>query len=123
MRTKLDLKIPMLILIFAAVGMFFMYGGEYVGMPPDSANTFFMLLPGFGLIGAGVMLTPRGDVFTTAGFTIIGIGFSILIGTGYDLGIVSDQMLTGLTIEQEQMLIFVVFTAFGLLSLGRERWF
>jgi len=123
MRLKMDYKIPALVLLFVAVILFFIYGGERAGLPTDTANTFIMCLPGLVILGVAAMCLPRGDIWTAGGFIGIGIGFAILIGAAYGQGIVSDQMLTGLTIEEEQILIVVVMAALGLLSMARERWF
>jgi len=123
MRMKMDYKIPALVLLFVTVVLFFIYGGEQVGLPAETADTFIVCLPGLLVLGVAAMLLPKGDIWTAGGFIGIGIGFAILIGTAYSEDIVSDQMLTGLTIAEEQILIIVVMTALGLLSMAREKWF
>jgi hypothetical protein len=123
LRSRPELKIPILISIFLAIIIFFVYGGEYIGLPADTANVFTMMLPGLMVVGIGALCLPRNGVWTMAGITMIGIGFALLVGAGYAEGIISDAMLTGLTIAQEQMLFIVCGCALGLLTLARERWF
>ena len=120
-KMKIDYKIVAVLMILVVMAMFFMYGGEYIGLGSDSAEKFINSIPGLLVVGIGAYSIPKRGIFTTAGFCGLGIGFALLVGAMYDSSLVSDQMLTGLTLLEEQMLIVISFTAIGMVSLAIDK--
>lgn len=114
------LRIAGPVVVLVAMALFFIYAGDRVGMPSNAADVFIALVPGFMVLIVSALTIPRRGVFAVAGFSGLGIGFAILVGAMYNQNIVSDEMLTGLTIGEEQMLIIGVLTAIGIVNLVME---
>lgn len=104
--------IPVVSLIVIFLALFFF--GEDLGFDADMDTDFLLVLPGLAgiVIGLGLFALTRGT-FAFPSLMIVGFGLAYLFGTLDNMGMITDLMKTGLTIEQIQLWIIVLFGLTG----------
>lgn len=94
---------------------FFLYQyHDIVNVDPTVANTLFALLPGFIIVSACVYVTAEGGgVGKLGGSMGIGIGLCYLLHATDTEGLITAEMLSGLTIPQLQIWTMIIATLLG----------
>jgi len=103
------MKIATLILIIVVTFLTLFYSGDILGLSPTIDSDYITLVPGLFIfiIGAGATWTVRG-VYQFASMSCVGIGVAILIGDMHTLGLVTEELLAGLTLAQLQLWTIVI---------------
>ena len=100
-------------LLIAIVGAL-VVGGEELGISTDMTNEFIQTIPGLFVFVVGVMIITQVEgVFLLPGVIVVGLGIAVLMGTMDDMGYITTQMKSGLTIEQIQIWTMVIATIAG----------
>jgi len=100
--------------IIIAMFFFLFKYHDSVNVDPTVANTLFTLLPGFIIISACVYVTAEGrGVGRLGGSMGIGIGLCYLLNATNTEGLITAEMLSGLTIPQLQIWTMIIATLLG----------
>ncbi len=104
--------LPIVSLVVVFLAMF--YFAEDLGFDADMDTDFLQVLPGLAafVIGMTLFAITRG-MFAFPAFMVVGMGLAHLFGTLDTMGMITSQMKTGLTIEQIQLWIVVIFSLVG----------
>jgi len=90
-----------------------------VGMTATSGNILFQLLPGLILMSVSIFTAFQSEGATRAGsVTFIGVCFAYLLSMLNGLGLVTVEMLSGLTIAQLQIWSVILGAIFGAIAYG-----
>jgi hypothetical protein len=88
-----------------------------VGMDPASGGILFQLLPSLILIIVSLFVAKQSNGATRAGaVTFIGVTLAYLINVANGLGLITVDMLSGLTIAQLQIWVVVMGAIFGAIA-------
>lgn len=95
--------------------LFFIYKYySIVNIDFSVATTLFALLPGFLIVASGIYVVAESNgVGRLGGMMCFGIGFCYLLYAANTQGIITPEMLTGLTIPQIQIWVMIISTLVG----------
>jgi len=95
--------------------LFFIYRYHtYVDIDSTVVNTLFTLLPRFLIVVACIYVTVEGgDIGRLGGSLGVGIGLCFLLNTANSEGLITSEMLSGLTIPQLQIWTMIIATIMG----------
>ena len=111
--------LPVVFLIFVFVALF--YIGDDLGFT-DMDTQYLQVLPGLILFVVGViMLSTTNRDFSLPALVIIGVGLAWLFGTLDTMDMISDQLKAGLTIDEIQLWIILIFTLAGGITTAFKR--
>ena len=111
---RMDVQIVAIAVLFVVMVMFLMVSKDTLRLPPTIDEDFIRLLPGIVVVVLGLYLTATTrNYFSIASMFAVGIALAFLVGEMDDLGMVTVDMLNGLTVDQLQLWIVVVSTILG----------
>lgn len=104
------LPVASLVVIFLAL----FYFAEDLGFDTDIDTDFLRLLPGLAafVVGMAIFAITKG-VLAFPSLMVVGFGLAWLFGVMNDMGMITVQLKTGLTIEQIQLWTIVIFSLVG----------
>ena len=104
-----DLKIPIAIGLTLAVVLGLFYTGTDIGLDSDVTNNFIMVMPGLFLfaVGAIIVVLVGLSIYALPAFTVSSIGLALLFEYMFNQGLISDQLLSGLSVGDIQLIIIV----------------
>jgi len=106
------------------IAMFFFLYKYHGNVNVDSivASTLFTLLPGFIIIAACVYVTAEGGgVGVLGGSMGVGIGLCYLLNVADGEGLITVEMLSGLTVPQIQIWTMIIATLLGTIMYATNR--
>ena len=108
------------VVLFLAIIFFMLNYAPSLGFSPTSGTDLITILPGIAIFAIGILIiaTVRNYLFFFPAITVMGIGFSFLMGELYDLGIVTPIMLEGLSLSQLQLWIVIISALVGACVTG-----
>ena len=108
-------KIVAAITAFLAIIIFIMYAGTEVGLPVNTNEKIIAVMPGILVffIGVGILVKTGASVFALPGFSALGIGLAILLGTLQNSGIYPVANVIGASLAQVQWLTIVMCSLVG----------
>lgn len=104
-----DLKIPIAIGLTLAVMLGLFYSGTEIGLESDVTTDFIMVMPGLFLfvVGAIMVVLVGLSIYALPTFGVTGIGLALLFEYMSNQGLISDQLLSGLTVGEVQLIIII----------------
>jgi len=123
MRRDMIFAIVGSITLLIAVVLFMSEYGTDLGFGATIGTDFITILPGIFCFVVGLLIlgTMRASIFSFPAIALIGVGFAFLISELYTLGMITDIMLEGLTIQQLQLWCLVIACLVGALVAGLSR--
>jgi len=108
--------------IIISIFFFILKYPTVINIDPTTAQTLFNLLPAFIIIAISVFVTAetRGGG-RLGGCLGLGIGLSYLLNAADAEGIITAEMLSGLTVPQLQTWTMIAATIFGVILYGTSR--
>ncbi len=106
------------------IALFFFIYRYYatVGIDPTVGTALFTLLPGFIIIAIAIYTTAETRGGGKLGGSIgVGIGLCYLFNAVDGLGLITAEMLSGLTVPQLQIWTMIISTIFGFILYGASR--
>lgn len=104
--------LPIVSLFVVFIAMF--YFAEDLGFDADMDTDFLLLLPGLAAFVIGIaLLTVTKGTFAFPAMMVIGLGLAYLFGTLDTMDMLTTELKAGLTIEQIQLWIIVIFSLVG----------
>ena len=93
-----------------------------VNIDPATAQTLFVLLPAFIIIAISIFITAEtGGVGKLGGCLGLGVGLCYLLYAVDAEGLITAEMLSGLTLPQLQTWTMIAATVFGFILYGSTR--
>ena len=109
-------EIIYMIVITLAVIWFLRENPAIINWTPADAQTLVDLLPGLLIIGFSIyLLTINQRPVRMGGCIVLGVGLAAFLGAADLQGIITAEMLSGLTVPQLQLWTVIVSTIFGFL--------
>lgn len=104
--------IPIISLVIIFLALF--YFGDELGFDTDIDVDFLQVLPGLVgvVIGLALFALTRGT-YAFPSLMLVGFALAFLFGTLDDMGMITTELKVGLTIEQIQLWIIVLFGLTG----------
>lgn len=104
-----DLKIPIAIGLTLVVVLGLFYMGDEIGLESDITQDFIMVMPGLFLfvVGAIMVVLVGLSIYALPAFGVTGIGLALLFEYMSNQGLISDQLLSGLTVGEVQLIIII----------------
>ena len=104
--------IPVLSLIVVFLALFYL--GEGLGFDSNLDTDFMQVIPGLAIfvIGIAILFISKG-ILSFPCLMFIGVGVAYTFGTLDTMGMITTQMKSGLTIDQIQLWIIVIFGFLG----------
>lgn len=122
---KLDIfPIVMVVGTILTLAIFLTHYSSELSFDSDAGEDFITLLPGIVVTIIGFLVVSQlGGVWGLPGLGATGLGLAYLAEQLYDLGYISTQMLTGLTIGEVQLMIIVISCLTGgIVTATSKKW-
>lgn len=110
------LRIVMALTAFIAIVIFVLYAGTQIGLPAIANTHIIAVIPSILVffISVGVLLSTGVSIFALPGFTGMGIGLALLLGTLENNGIYPIASIAGgATLAQVQLLVIILCALVG----------
>jgi hypothetical protein len=110
----LDLRFIFIIAVLIIMIMVFLYIGVDFGFNVSSTSDYLAVLPYifFFVIGLYVIVA-IGGIYMLPAFGILGFGVAGLLKAMFDRGMITPEMMTGLTIDQIMFWTVIIAILFG----------
>jgi len=120
MRMDKTLKVVVTILMGIVVILFLVYGSTMLGLSTTIRDDIVDCLPGLSVffVGMGILSMIGISPFAIAGFGIVGVGISLLLGEMNTTGLLIDDLLGTITIAEAQGFVIVVSLMIGAVVSG-----
>jgi hypothetical protein len=114
MAKGIDIRFIIIIALLVVIVMAFLYLGVDLGFDATSTASFLAVLPYlfFFVIGLYIIIN-IGGVYMLPAFGILGFGLAGMLNAMYDLGMVTTEMMTGLSIEEIMFWTVLISLIFG----------
>jgi hypothetical protein len=111
---KLDVRFIFIIAVLIVMVMAFMYLGVDFGFNVSSANDYLAVLPYlfFFIIGLYIIVS-IGGIYMLPAFGILGFGIAGLLREMWVRGMITPEMMTGLSIDQIMFWTVIIALIFG----------
>jgi len=108
-RLHMDWKIVAAVGMFIAIFYFLISYSTNLGFDTDIGTDFIVVFPGLFVSIVGFLVVARiSGLYSLPGMAAVGIGIAFLMEALYDLGYITTQMMTGLTIGEIQMWVIII---------------
>ena len=105
----MDWKIVAAVGMFIAIFYFLISYSTNLGFDTDIGTDFIVVFPGLFVSIVGFLVVARiSGLYSLPGMAAVGIGIAFLMEALYDLGYITTQMMTGLTIGEIQMWVIII---------------
>jgi hypothetical protein len=114
-RSRLDVRIPLIVgLFFFLILVFQFVPITSFGFDSTALASFITILPGLSFVVVGLLLLVKvKGLFSIASFGVLGFGFAVLMGETYSIGLITVQMLSGLTIAELELWCVIISVLSG----------
>lgn len=121
---KIDMRIVAALVGVVVIVIALSYTKTDLGLDSNIDNDLVTLLPGLFVVIAGLALAAGASgVFCVPAMGFVGVGFAVFAGELDTLGILTSDMLSGLTVAQLQLWIIALgLIAGGILMAGRREY-
>jgi hypothetical protein len=110
----LDIRFIFIIAVLIVMIMVFLYIGVDFGFNVSSTSDYLAILPYlfFFVIGLYIIVS-IGGIYMLPAFGILGFGVAGLLNAMFDQGMITPEMMTGLTIDQIMFWTVLIALMFG----------